>query len=389
MDIKVAICQPAFVLGGRLRVVIEIIKLLNDAGITPTLVSNRFGFEQADLQKHYSQNVQFKIQKLLLPRIPKLDGEFNTLFFNKMLKQLNYTHLINTSNSLQNLPKQKPLLSYLFFPRKARIYAPLKSIHDPNSRFHKYSFYGIQRMILRKLYRRQQITLNHKLVCMTKFTKQMFLQGYNHVTSPPIIYPPVDLTPFWQEVPINKEPTIVTLGRFSFGKRQIEQIKLAKQLPQFHFHIIGFKADANYFDKCERIIQELKLTNVTLHPNASHVRMIDYLQGSTYFLHTLLYEPFGITAVQAIAAGCLPIVHNSGGQIETVPTSDLRYDTLDDVPHLLKRIQTKEQVFKQQLLRELQEHIQENFTTLHFQKAMTPILEKFLCPQEEQVSFDY
>ena len=54
-------------------------------------------------------------------------------------------------------------------------------------------------------------------------------------------------------------------------------------------------------------------------------------------------EPFGITTVQAIAAGCIPIVPDSGGQREIVGNASLRYSGLDDVPKVIRLVESREQ----------------------------------------------
>ena len=40
-------------------------------------------------------------------------------------------------------------------------------------------------------------------------------------------------------------------------------------------------------------------------------------------------EHFGISIVEAMASGCIPIVHNSGGMKEFVPAEN-RYETLQE-----------------------------------------------------------
>ena len=76
----------------------------------------------------------------------------------------------------------------------------------------------------------------------------------------------------------------------------------------------------------QKVIDSLWLTNVHLVPDASEEERDKLLSSSTFFLHSLRSEPFGITTVQGIAAGCIPIVHNSGGQIEIVEDELLRYE---------------------------------------------------------------
>ena len=47
------------------------------------------------------------------------------------------------------------------------------------------------------------------------------------------------------------------------------------------------------------------------------------------YLHTTINEHFGISIVEAMASGCIPIVHNSGGPMEFVP-QDHRYATTEE-----------------------------------------------------------
>jgi len=46
-------------------------------------------------------------------------------------------------------------------------------------------------------------------------------------------------------------------------------------------------------------------------------------------LHTMVGEHFGISIVEAMASGCIPVVHNSGGMKEFVPAPN-RYESLQD-----------------------------------------------------------
>ena len=50
------------------------------------------------------------------------------------------------------------------------------------------------------------------------------------------------------------------------------------------------------------------------------------------YLHTTLNEHFGISIAEAMAMGCIPIVHNSGGVTEYIPES-YRYNTIQEAAH--------------------------------------------------------
>ena len=60
--------------------------------------------------------------------------------------------------------------------------------------------------------------------------------------------------------------------------------------------------------------------------------MLSKLRNSKVYFHCRYDEPFGITVIEAIAAGCIPIVPNSSAHPETVPFAELRYkeNCIDD-----------------------------------------------------------
>jgi len=141
-------------------------------------------------------------------------------------------------------------------------------------------------------------------------------------------------------------------------------------MPQIPFHIVGFAGNNPYYQQCSQYVKKRRLKNVHLHPDAPFDEMLSLLHGSRYFLHTLINEPFGITAVQAIAAGGLPIVHDSGGQRETVPDVRLRYRHLDEVPDILTALENLSAAEKQALVQKLQRHVAENFDASIFKEKM-------------------
>jgi glycosyltransferase involved in cell wall biosynthesis len=171
---------------------------------------------------------------------------------------------------------------------------------------------------------------------------------------------------------------IISLGRFARLKMQLEQIKLAEQLPGVDFHLIGFVTDQAYFERCRDYVRERRLTNVHLHPNLDQEQVIGLLNFTKYFLHTLVDEPFGITAVEAITAGCIPIVHNSGGQKETVPIAALRYASLDEVPRIINNLELKDAQEVNDLISFLQSHARENFNEHKFLDKMSLLLKQIL-----------
>ena len=147
----------------------------------------------------------------------------------------------------------------------------------------------------------------------------------------------------------------MSLGRFSPNKRQLEQIKMMADLREYELYLIGFKNDVNYYNRCAQAITDFKLTNVHLIADASEEERNNLLTSAAFFIHSLREEPFGITTVQGIGAGCIPIVHNSGGQKEVVPFEELRYENEDAIPALVRALEKSDRM--EELRATLQKHI--------------------------------
>jgi len=65
-----------------------------------------------------------------------------------------------------------------------------------------------------------------------------------------------------------------------------------------------------------------------------NLRGIEQKMPSTNFSH----EALGVVTIEAIAHGCLPIVHDYAGHLETVPNPDLRIDCVPSIPTRMKEI---------------------------------------------------
>jgi alpha-1,2-mannosyltransferase len=59
------------------------------------------------------------------------------------------------------------------------------------------------------------------------------------------------------------------------------------------------------------------------------------LLNSKVYFHCAIDEHFGISVIEAMASGCVPIVHDSGGPKEIVPEK-FRYKTIDDATEKIR-----------------------------------------------------
>ncbi len=374
---RVAICQDTIVSGGRLRVILGFVHALNTMGVEPDVITAKFKGRWDQIKEKYGLEVKANLVEVGRFTRPQ---DLATLYFNSQLRKYAqaYDLLINTTNSLAFLPKSKPVLSYIFLPRKFWISTKVWNNHLPDKPIPSLSKRWLYRKLLQFLYKMSEPQPHHQLVAMTHYAKEMLLSAHPGLTSEtiPVIYPPVDVEKFYSTADSRSEQ-IVTIGRFSPDKRQLEQIRIAEQLPHIPFHIVGFVSSESYLRECQRYIESNQLSHVYLHPNAPFSEMVKRLQSSRYFLHALVNEEFGITAVQAIAAGCVPIVHDSGGQRETVPESSLRYGKLGEVLQILSNLDRMEPHARQELVTRLQGHVMANFSEEVFKENVTSVLKTY------------
>lgn len=363
---KVAVIQNRFQKGGRMQVIIHIVKSLNKQGIVPDLISFRSNINEQEIIDAYGQNINLNFRDIFIN--PKIPFEWNILFFNLISRFYlkSYDLVINSNNTSFLLSRKLNIISYVHFPRKKRNIIPEKDIHFPEGR--KKSILDLKSdpfKIAQFLYQfDRHISPDDLQIANSKFTKANLLELYSLTNDDvKVLHPPVEANSI--EFIGSKKKQVVSLGRFSPDKRQLEQVRIAQQTPNLDFHLFGFLNSEYYFNRIKRYISENNIENVFLHPDASLKEIKTALAESLFFLHSLRNEPFGITTVQAIQHGCIPIVHNSGGQTEIVSEEELRYNTPEKANEILKTlILANEKVlnaYRAKLHKNLQKYSARNF----------------------------
>lgn len=379
---RVAISQPYFILGGRLSLVLEIVKSLNNLGIEPDILALGYAFTPDQIYKKYGHDLRMHF-RTVAKGTPwhRLPQDFQILIFNYLLRKFSssYDLIINSSDSQIHLPEEPRIISYVHFPREYLVKRGLTESYFLNSGKFMVFLARISDRLLRWFYSRSREPLKQSVVCNSMYSRSCFLEAFpEYPKEIPVIYPPIKLVEYQVETEEERRG-VISLGRFSRLKMQFEQIKVAEKLPDIDFHLVGFVTERAYFERCKSYVESKGLKNVHLHPNLDYSEMIRLLNSSKYFLHNMVNEPFGITAVEAIAAGSIPIVHNSGGQKETVPDRALRYDELSDIPAILNNLEAKSPLEIQTLIKMLQSNALENFDEPIFLENMTRFLQDILA----------
>ncbi len=160
-----------------------------------------------------------------------------------------------------------------------------------------------------------------------------------------------------------KQKRILNVGRFtSFNpeihhKRQDILIDTFVKMEELHqggweLHLAGsfYETDSGTYADVESLIKTASGVPVFFHFNVVHSDLVELYRSATIYWHATGFgsvsvdspgtqEHFGITTVEAMFAGCVLVVINSGGQLETVTDGESGY-LWNTVEELSKRTLT-------------------------------------------------
>jgi alpha-1,2-mannosyltransferase len=210
--------------------------------------------------------------------------------------------LILSTQDAAYMPSAKvPTVQYCYFPEW---FVHLES--NPSSVFWK-MYYLPGTMFYRSRVGRIDLMLS-----TSNFTQGFVKKKWGRDST--TLYPPCPVN-LYQDLDGPRENLVVTVGRVVPEKRMNMFLDIARQLPKVKFAIIGSVAQDR-----KSYLQHLR---DTASPNVSFVmsplrRVKDLLARAKVYVHCAMNEHFGITIVEAMAAGCVPVVHNSGGPREIV-----------------------------------------------------------------------
>jgi glycosyltransferase involved in cell wall biosynthesis len=177
---------------------------------------------------------------------------------------------------------------------------------------------------------------NSMVITNSNFSKEailMTLESKKLATDvhPLIISPPVNVEQFRRAALFSAErgDYILVISRMQPSKRLENAIKLASILKQNQVGkgmvIVGSLLNDDYFAsdyyrKIMDMVRTLDLSDyVTIETNVGLARLEWLMRYSKVYFHPLRGEPFGISIVEAMSAGLIPVVADTGGHTEFVP----------------------------------------------------------------------
>jgi len=206
-----------------------------------------------------------------------------------------------------------------------------------------------------------KLNLINKFIYNSEFTRQVLEKKLPENKSF-VLYPPVATEEF--RPTIEKEKLILSVGRFdspSHSKRQDILIKAFKKLPKkitSQYKLIfagGLMDQAQQLDFLKKLAKDFRV-EFRVNPNFIELKQL-YSRAQIYWhaagygvnesQHPEQVEHFGITTVEAMSAGCVPVVINRGGQKEIVtPKCGFLCNSLSDITKFTHQLIDSESAVK-------------------------------------------
>src|SRR5712691_4000915 len=314
---KILLVHPRLsVKGGGERVAIHSILAATRAGHEVSLLSEEF--DESSFEDFYDCPGLFdKVDRSYYPAFKPVLGPRVLLYqrlvyhwrrIRKAVSRDSFDIVLSTQDIGYVPSTRAPVAQYCYFPK---YFSHLQASSSPIWRL----YYRPASAYYRNRVRRVRILLS-----VSDFTRGFVEKKWERDSR--TVYPPCPVETFSELSKVQpREDLVVTVGRIVPEKRFHLFIELARIVPKTRFVAIGSLSNeaSSYYERLKSTAPE----NVSFV--LSPLRKVkDLLGRAMAYVHCAENEHFGITIVEAMAAGCVPIVHDSGGPREIV-TSDVGF----------------------------------------------------------------
>jgi glycosyltransferase involved in cell wall biosynthesis len=142
-----------------------------------------------------------------------------------------------------------------------------------------------------------------------------------------------------------KKHQIFSLGRIEPDKHTLELVDLYAALhredPSLRLIICGMSSSEDYLSEVKNRIRTLGIP-IELHLNKPRNEVLELVRESAWYINPKPFEHFGIASVEAIQAGCIPLLHDSGGNKELMPFEDLRFKDAESLTEVYSKLHNSE-----------------------------------------------
>ena len=286
---------------------------------------------------------------------------------------------LSRAKVVQNIFRGKKLFKKLFLTRKYDVIFFLTDGSIPTS-FARHNILHVQIPFRRFPHASWKLARYSAIIANSLFTKRNMDPKVGKRAE--VIYPPISTSRF---SPKEKEKLILSVGRFHELKKQNVLIEAFNKMGESDWRLVLagglLPADRDYF----ACLKDKPTKNIELLPDIPFKELQNLYGRAMIFWNAAGFgetdptrmEHFGITTVEAMAAGCVPIVFNGGGQPEIVEEdkTGFLWNTPDELIKKTKKIlqaktiesivssaRKKALVFDTSVFEEKYDHLLERFT---------------------------
>lgn len=308
--------------GGVQSCVISLTKGLNAKGIKPTLLSDRPPntsiVEENRLYLGYKP-IRYSVSHDVAEYLAKaLGGALDLIYYFKtswIEQRYDYVYIFHPNIIVDD---GCPHLYYLSMSPRAIGFSG--RTHLSTLKFFVYDNYIKNRIPVYEFG-----SIDRNCVINSQYTEKMFFNTFGRHLQ--VIYPPTctDTEDSDSYPDLMERKAIVFFSRIARAKRPDLFIKLARRFPAEQFVLMGGEDKSRYTCSLMRRLKSSAPKNLRILPNVLPEIAKSELKASKIYVFPAINEHFGITTVEAMQNGAIPLVHDSGGQKEIVPWENLRF----------------------------------------------------------------
>ena len=227
------------------------------------------------------------------------------------------------------------LLNYLFYKRLLIIAGGFDVANEPNIK------YGAMQGKSRAIFGKWLLSRAHAVIAVSKSNKREIIDNANvSINKIKLIYNSIPKPIIVQN--ISKKNEVLTVGEINketFLRKGLDRfIKVAEYMPDVQFIHIGKWTD-NRGKPCHKMINYVKKISPS---NINYIGYVDkkslekYYSESKVYLQLSRHEAFGVSVVESMSYGCIPIVSHAFSLPEIVDTQGFVVSNIDEALQKIK-----------------------------------------------------
>jgi len=323
--------------GGGERLCLNVMEALRSAGHEVVLATTD-RTDWSRVERAFGRRFEPDEEVCLLPMKLRAFGIYQRMATGFLVHRLHRDAdlVVNTHGDMVAAPCH---ITYVHYP----VFALLEQTRDVRVKYRKNFFwrfyfapYQVAQVKLWRFYMDRTVILTN-----SRFSRDVIRKKVGRDAI--VVYPPVDLKAFR---PGRKEELVLTVGRFTWEKRLDLVPKIAELVPEARFVIAGSTAIGS--GEIIRRIKRYGAKNVEVRPDISFDELRELYARARVYLHVMAAEHFGISVVEGMASGCVPVVHRSGGPwLDIVGRGryGFGFKTLEEAASLIRRLLSDEELW--------------------------------------------